>query len=296
VAVAGSPSTSSAPSDIASAGDTGPVSIITDEPTCKAFNNINNSLADVEKKGWSDQRSALGPATQWTADQRTQVQEVGVAMRNATDQMVILTKQTPHRLVRELYEQFIAYARAYADSIPTYTSADDGLASANVSISSTLFGICEAIGSGTANRSIAVQPVSPPTNVQAPGDPANPKPFISTSDQTCATWKQNSDKFDAGTADWQKLDPGTPAAQWTPERRAMHQSALPLLTTWATEMEDAGRKSGNPVLEDFAVAATQYIRAYVSVGDSYVGSDSWLSYIGFQFNQNILAACRAVAG
>ncbi len=285
-----------APSDVASAGDRGPVSIITDEPTCKAFNGINNSLANLQNNGWGDQRSTLGPASHWTPDQRAQVQAVATAMHNAADQTVALAKQTPHRLVRELYEQFIAYGRAYADSIPTYTPADDGLASANVSISATLFGICDAIDSGAANRGLSVQSVSPPTNVAALGNPADPQRFVTASDGTCGTWEQNSDKFDAGTADWQKLDPGIPAAQWTPERRAVHQAALPFLTTWAAEMADTGRKSGNPVLEDFAVAAAQYIRAYVSVGDSYVGSDSWLNYIGVQFNQTFLAACRAVAG
>ncbi len=47
--------------------------------------------------------------------------------------MVNLAKQTPHRVVRELYEQYIAYGRAYVDSIPTYMPADDVLADVNVS-------------------------------------------------------------------------------------------------------------------------------------------------------------------
>ena len=43
-------------------------------------------------------------------------------MRNAADQTVNLVKMTPHRVMRELYEQFIAYARAFADAVPTYTA------------------------------------------------------------------------------------------------------------------------------------------------------------------------------
>jgi len=42
--------------------------------------------------------------------------------------MVALAKRTPHRVMRELYEQFIAYSRAYADRIPTYTPPDDNFA------------------------------------------------------------------------------------------------------------------------------------------------------------------------
>ena len=36
---------------------------------------------------------------------------VGKAMADAADQTVNLVKMTPHRVMRELYEQFIAYAR-----------------------------------------------------------------------------------------------------------------------------------------------------------------------------------------
>ena len=48
-------------------------------------------------------------------------------MRNAADQTVPLAKLTPHRVMRELYEQFIAYARAYSDAIPTYTAGRQSL-------------------------------------------------------------------------------------------------------------------------------------------------------------------------
>ena len=43
---------------------------------------------------------------------------VGKAMDNAADQTVSLVKATPHRVMRELYEQFIAYARAFDQAIP----------------------------------------------------------------------------------------------------------------------------------------------------------------------------------
>ena len=140
------PPTTGVPSDIASANDTGPVSIITEEPTCKAFNTINNGLADVRvrRMGWPS-RAASDPLPNWTPEQRTQVEAVATAMRNAADQTVPLAKQTPHRVVREIYDQFIAYGRAYADSITDYSPADNGLASANVSASCAIIGICNAI-------------------------------------------------------------------------------------------------------------------------------------------------------
>ena len=59
-------------------------------------------------------------------------------MREAADQTVALARLTPHRVMRELYEQAIAYWRAYADAIPTYESVDDHLAGVAVSTSSTI--------------------------------------------------------------------------------------------------------------------------------------------------------------
>jgi hypothetical protein len=93
---------SGAPSDVASARDTGPVSIITVEPTCTAYYSINNAVAAVQSNGWGDERDSLGAAAQWTPDQRTRVEAVAAALKKTADQLVPLAKQTPHRVVREL--------------------------------------------------------------------------------------------------------------------------------------------------------------------------------------------------
>jgi hypothetical protein len=288
--------TSGAPSDIASAGDTGPVMIITDEPTCKDFVGINNSLGDLQGKGWGADRAALGPVAEWTSDQRVEVNAVATAMRNAAEQAIPLAKQTPHRVVRELYEQFIAYGRAYAESIPNYTPSDDALASANVNASSAIIGICNTITYGSVNRALALAAASSPSQVAPLGDPAQPKPFVTTSGETCKAWVERSSRFNADTAEWENLDSNLPASQWTPERRATEQAVQPLLRDYADQIEAAGRKSGNPALEDFSVAAALYLRAYVTVGDSYTGVDSWLSYTGFRFSNLVESACRYAAG
>ncbi len=82
-----------------------------------------------------------------------------------------------------------------------------------------------------------------------------------------------------------------------PEQRTIQMAALPFITSWANDMERVGRGSGNAVLEDFSATAAVYLRAYVAVGDKYVGTDSWLSYVSVKLNQVILGgACRATAG
>lgn len=288
---------SGAPSDFASAGDTGPIAIIVDEPTCNTFNGINNGLADIQSKGWGAERASLGPAAQWTPEQRTQAQSVATAMRNAADQAVALAKQTPHRLVRELYEQFIGYGQAYADSVQSYSPPDDGFASANISAGSAVVGICNAINSASASRSLSLAPMGAPTGVAPPApDPRNTRRFISAGNAPCAEWKQVSNSFDVGTTEWQQLDTGIPGSEWTVERQALERAAIPFLQTWASDMERIGRDSANPVFEDFAVAAALYTRAYLAVGEDYTGADSWLNYTAYRLNNVILGGCTAVGG
>jgi hypothetical protein len=288
--------TSGAPSDIASAGDTGPASIITDEPTCPSFTNISSGLARVEANGWAAQRATLGPAASWSSEQRNEVQVVATALRNAADQAVPLAKQTPHRLVRELFEQFVAYSRAYADSIPNYSPSDDGLATAHVNAANAVMGICNTITYGSASRSLTLEPSAPSTITSRPSNPSDPQRLIEAPDSTCAAWIQRSKAFTAATSEWEKLDASIPASQWTPERRAIEQAVQPLLINYASEMEAAGRQSGNPVLEDFSTASALYLRAYLTVGDSYTSADGWLSDVAFRISNLVEGACRAVGG
>jgi hypothetical protein len=49
-----------------------------------------------------------------------------------------------------------------------------------------------------------------------------------------------------------------------------------VLSADADKIEQLGRRSGNPTLEDFAVPAPQYRRAYVQSIPSYTPGDGWL--------------------
>jgi hypothetical protein len=292
----GSTPTSGAPSDIASANDTGPVSIITSDPTCTAYMGVNNSIARVEASGWGAQRSTLGTASLWTADQRLQVEAVTAAMLNAADQLVALAKQTPHRVMRELYEQFIAFGRAYANSVKDYTPADNGLASANVNAGSALASICNSINYGSVSRSLNAEPAPPPTQTPNLGNAEDPQRFVTSSDSTCSSWVTRLDDFNVKTSEWASTDSNVPGSQWTPERRAIQEAVEPLLSAYADDIQFAGQQSSNPVLEDFALTAALYIRTYVTVGDSYTSADGWLGDAGFRIANVVSGACRAVGG
>src|SRR6185369_13845619 len=68
-------------SDFASANDKGPVGIIMEDPTCAAWNRINNTAVGVQSQvGWRN-RDQSAPATAWTAEQRSMYETVGTAFR-----------------------------------------------------------------------------------------------------------------------------------------------------------------------------------------------------------------------
>jgi hypothetical protein len=291
------PPTPGTPSDIASANDTGPIEVIATEPTCDAYYGLNDSLADIQANGWGEQRLTLGAATQWTPEQRAQVEEVARAMENTADQLVELAKQTPHRLVRELYEQFIAYSRAYAESVPTYVPADNYLATVTVSAGGALAALCNSIEYGSASRAVAIAGAEPPSNLAKPINPNDAVTFISGTDNSaCNAWISREEKAVTDTKEWSVFDTSIPASQWSAEQRAAHEAVLPIMATYANDMDAAGRASGNPVIEDFATGAAQYLRAFVSAGLNYVKADGWLSNTAFRLGNVVTSACQAFRG
>ncbi|WP_237570693.1 hypothetical protein [Mycolicibacterium lacusdiani] len=287
------PPTSDVPSDIASANDTGPVEIITEEPTCEAFIRINDALAEVHSKGWSETRSSLGPSSEWTDAEREQLESVSTAMRNAADQALPLVSQTPHRVTRELYEQFIAYSRAYVAAIPKYEPRDNALASTSVGTMATLLAICTAIDNGAAGRSLGVSPIDPPQSAPALPDSPASAIFMPQRLPSCAGLTQLSEQYNDATREWQAVDTDLAASQWSPQQREAHRSALDAMTKWADSLLALGRESDSSVFEDFTAAATVYLRAFISAGDSYTSADSWLTFAAYQFNQTMIGACDA---
>jgi hypothetical protein len=285
--------TSSAPGDVASANDTGPVSIITVEPTCTAYYSINNAVAAVQSSGWGDERDSLGPAAQWTADQRTRVEAVAAALKKTADQLVPLAKQTPHRVVRELYEQIIAYMRAYVASIPTYEPHDNFHATVFVNAELGVTALCTAITNGSAVRAV-VDPSAAPTSTAPVKDFANPQRFLTKTDGTCQAWTPREDQFATDSDAWSKYDSGIPAVGWSAEQRAANEAVFPITAAYADAIEKAGRSSGNPTLEDFAVTAAIYLRAFVAAWTNFVPADGWLNAAGARFGNVITAACEAV--
>src|ERR1700753_1516775 len=67
---------------VASARDTGPVAVITDDPSCTAWAAINNQLANSGQGLWNDRDRSV-PASAGTPKLRAQFIAAGQSMRGA---------------------------------------------------------------------------------------------------------------------------------------------------------------------------------------------------------------------
>ncbi len=293
----GASTTSDAPSDVASANDKGPVGIITEDPSCAPWTPITNTLADIEGKGWLTRDPSI-PASSWTPEVRAQYETVGKAMRKTADQIVPLAKMTPHRVMRELYEQSIAYFRAYADSLPAYTSADDGLARTASTAGNVITNICAAIsfGSAAARASLVSVPASP-TSIAPIGDISNPRRMFDTPDTVCADLSPTLDQLltNPSFMEWIKNDPSIAVGNWPPERQSLTDIVTPVMTSTADALENLAQRSSNAVVRDFMLLGVQYRRTFIQSLPTYQPNDQYV-YLAGQYAPGILAgACKSSA-
>jgi hypothetical protein len=285
--------TSGPASDIASANDKGPATIITEDPTCASTRPIIQTLSDVQANGWVKRDPSI-PASAWTQDVRAQFTAVGQAMRTAADQMVALVKLTPHRVMRELYEQYIAYSRAYADRIPTYSPPDDNLALTAVAATNAINGICAAISYESAMARAPLMTAPPtPSQVAPLGNPEDPQRLLPGSNLICAQWSTVLDDFRRDTADWLSVPSDIPASAWTPEQRAVNDAVAPKMEESAERLQALGERSGNLTLQDFATLAAQYRRGYAQSLPTYIAADNYLSEAALNLTGVVQAACQA---
>lgn len=284
-----------ATSDIASANDTGPVSIITEDPTCEPWRPIASTLSKQQDQGWKD-RDITVPATSWTSEQRAIHHSVADAMLNAANQTVALARMTPHRVMRELYEQSIAYWRAYAASVPQYTARDNELAKVANATANTLISLCAAIDQGAAaSRGPLTGSVDGPSSEAPMTDVNNPEKFLSSnSNSECTRWRELQLEFEKNATPWVELDPNIPASDWTSDQRSSMENMRNLMSNYANELESAGRASGNQVFEDFAVLSAVYWRAFATAIPSYEPNDSYLSGTASSSGFIPFNACAAI--
>jgi hypothetical protein len=281
-------------SDFGSAGDDGPVNIIAEDPTCAAWGLVGREYASkLTSVNWGDRDESV-PASAWTAEQRTMYETVGKAMSNTADQTVNLAKQTPHRVMRELYQQFNAYSRAFVDKIPSYVAADNNFVVVTDALGNGLNNICGAISYGSAPplAPLVAEP-APPSEVAPLGDPTAPTIFLTNQNSVCSEWASTVSKFGDDTTAWLAIDSKIPAIEWTPDQKAVNDAVMPVMSANADELERLGRQSDNPIMEDIAVLAAQYRRAYVTALPTYTSPDGFLAQAATFMVKVVDWACKA---
>jgi hypothetical protein len=278
---------------LASADDKGPVNIITEDPSCAAWYPVSQTFVDIQKKGWGDRDPSI-PESKWTPELRAQYEEVRQGARNVADQTVQLARLTPHRVMRELFEQYIAYARAYSDAIPDYTPEDDHLAGVMNSTGSVIAYACSAITYGSAAaRSPLVAAPAPPSELAPLSDPNNPARFMASPDHTCGEWNELLKQYADDLRAWEAIDSSIPASSWTPAQRAVIDESIPVMRSYGERIEKLGRSSPNPIIQDIAVFSSQYRRAYAAALPTYVPADGYLDSTAQRSMSIIYEACKA---
>lgn len=290
-----SPTPQNGDSEFASAGDDGPVNIIAEDPTCEAWGKVIRDYSDEQKAvNWGGRDRSIA-ASAWTPEQRRMYDEVGKATTNAAHLTINLSKATPHRVMRELYEQFIAYAGAFVDAIPTYVPENDNLSNATNAIGTGLAQICSAIDykSATVIAPLVPKP-APPSEASSSTDlTAPPQRFLTQENPVCSEWSSLTVKFNDDTAAWRELDPRIPASEWTPEQKSINDDVKSTISTNADDLERLGRRSDNATLEDIAVLAAQYQRALVIALPAYTQPDNFLSEAATFLVKSVDWACKA---
>ncbi|WP_235849795.1 hypothetical protein [Mycolicibacterium doricum] len=281
-------------SEFASANDTGPVNIITEDPTCDAWGRISREYSEsTEGAGWAT-RDASVPASAWTPDQSAMYESVGASMENAADKVENLVKLTTHREMRELYQQFQAYSRAFTNGIPSYEPEDDDLAVVVDNLASGLAMICSATNYGSAQAvSPLVEGVPDPSNAPSLGDSSEGERFLNTPSSSCNDWNSTAKDFSSAVRPWRDIDANISAADWTPDQRRVIDETIPVMEANAVALVRLGGTSGNAVFEDFAYLAAQYRRGYAAALPDYTSADNYLSAASTYVVNAILWACKA---
>jgi len=269
------------------------VGIITEDPTCDRLLALQSQLA-AQLPDWEKHDVSI-PATAWTQEQRQIYETAARVLRAEADQLVALARETPHRVMREFFEQIIAYDRAFADAVPNYTPVDNELALLRNNLTAAQFNICHAITSYAAgNRGPMVPSAAPPTTVVPVGDPANPQRFLTGPSAACPRLSALLDKEEIELELWVKTDPNIPASQRSATDDILYEAAAKVLSRGADERVRIGRSSGNPVMEDFLVFSAQYFRAYVAAIPTYVPADKQLFDVAQASQVAVWDACKNV--
>ncbi|WP_131722055.1 hypothetical protein [Mycolicibacterium obuense] len=155
--------------------------------------------------------------------------------------------------------------------------------------------ICDAIAFGSAQaRAASVAAQSSAISDSSTRDSLQSVRFLTGSNPVCPDVFGLIRNLSTETADWRKIDPSIPAANWTQEQKIANANVVPILSDSAEKIEALGDRSENPVLQDLATLSAQYRRAFALAIPSYLPADNYLNDVANGAAGVIDEACQAV--
>lgn len=288
---------SAAPSDVASAGDKEPVSIVIEDASCDAQIPIfKNFYEGIKASGYDDMDRTV-PASLWSPEERRSASEAKRVTAATIAQMGPLVKLTTHRVMRELYEQTMAYWQAWIDKVPTYVGSDDAYWAAGNSGERAIIKMCEALRYKPAQaRSFLADPPIPPKSFSEVTS-ATPQPFLAGGADQCGEYTATmAGYYDDPVIDqWLKIDYKIVASGWDSNQRQLTEKAGDILIKLAHKLSNLGSDSGNPVMADFTAMGAQYLTAYAHALPSYTPNDNYLLNAGLALVRLVNFGCKAAA-
>lgn len=301
IAASSTTSVGGASAPAVSANDTGPVTIVADDPTCQAWLSIALGWGKDPLATWLTNASGPSPlsvpANQWSAKQRAAAQASADSRMATAKKAATLATTTPHRVMRELYEQFIAYNRAFAGTVTgNYVPKNAFLYYTAGDVLQTLQSVCAAIRDGATIGLPAPTP-SPanPARVAPPQDPDNPQRFVNAADApACAQLAVAQGHYSDNPAvtQWLNLDHAIPATRWDPQQKAIYDAVTKVMFNLADEVERSVSGGNNPVMTDFGELFIRYERAYATELPHHVAGDVEIVMPAQNMLQTMTQACR----
>ena len=284
----------------ASAGDVGPVGLITEEPTCVRWLAISPKWPVDPPISIGGVSPVTVPRNAWTPQQQSAMQTMANSIRAEAGQTAVLANTTPHRVMRELYEQFVAYGRAFADAVAgNYVREDADLLYSKNHLLDTLTSVCVAIRAGAPAARSALVTAAPaaPSRVASPQDPADPQRFVTASDlPACVGLKSLTQNYASNptVTAWIDSDKTIPAGKWDPKQKTLNDAVAPIMSTLADDVERTTGQGNNPVMADFGTLLAQYERVFVKALPVYGPSDFHLEAVANDTLYMMAQACQTV--
>lgn len=283
--------TSQQAQDIASSHDTGPVTLIVDDPTCGQIREISDSIRPTLES--LDKFDPQIPASQWTDSRRSRYQEALGQLNTAADKYLQIAKQTPSRVMRELYLQSVAYYQAFVTRIDSYVPETHNIALAARYYVETIEYICSAEFATEERkddqRSVDPGPIAAPSIAEA----AIPQVLMKEPDPVCPAWIDSMERSELEIQAWRRgFDPSLPAGTWPESQRNLMASAKPVFQQEINKMNTSLKTVSNPTLRDLTALSSLYLSTFIAWSDTYVPQDMWLYNTAISLRNAIATSCQ----